>query len=444
MSALPPSLRRVADLDAWRVPRDEARRIGALAVAVIALGISAVISLFVVALPGRAVPTDELGAVVEHSLSRTASAEVEPAVRQRPLEEAPAAVTVAPPPAPVAAPVVGPPSRRGSLPVGKGMWIWLPEHSEGGHVTGVVARAKAVGLTHIYVRTGSSRMGFYAQNYLNHLLPHAHANGIKVYGWDFPYFDNWAADVMRAVEAINYTTPDGHRLDGFNADIETWREGVNVNTFTAFEYGRHLRKWVGPAYPLIATVPRPNPLLTSYPYAHVVSSFDAIAPMVYWHGRDPGADVAGAIQYLSQFGKPIMPVGQAYDASGEGGPPGVPPRWQILKFMEHAEAHGAVSVSFWSWGHATQESWDAIRDSSWFVMPEGDPKGWSPALIKRYQTLLRYLGFNAAMTGTWDAESAAALGAYQLEAGLDPTGVIDTATHTMLFKPFAPPLQPQQ
>lgn len=442
MSALPPRLRRVANLDAWYVPREEARRIGALAIAIIALGISSTISLVVVAMPGRAVPTDRIGAAVERSLGGTATAEVATAVEATPVTEAvpPPAVLSPPPPAPV----TGPPARRAPLPVGKGMWIWMPEYAEGGHVTGVVARAKAVGITHIYVRTGSSRMGFYAQNYLNHLLPLAHANGIKVYGWDFPYFDNWAADVMRAVEAINYTTPDGHRIDGFNADIETWREGVNVNPFTAFEYGRHLRKWVGPAYPLIATVPRPNPLLVSYPYAHVVSSFDAIAPMVYWQGRDPGADVAHAIQFLSQFGKPIMPVGQAYDGSAEGGPPGVPPRWQILKFMEHSEAHGAVAVSFWSWAHATQETWDAIRDSTWFVMPEGDPRGWHPPLIKRYQTLLRYLGFGAPMTGAWDAETAAALSAYQLEAGLDATGVIDTATHQMLLKPFAPPLQPPQ
>ena len=443
MSELPPSLRRVADLDAWRLPRDDARRIGALAVAIIALGISSIISLVVVALPGRAVPTDEVAAAVERGLGSAAEAQVELAAQPSPAVDTPPA-PVAAVELPAAPAVFGPPARRAPVPVGKGMWIWLPEFAESGHVTGVVARAKAVGLTHIYVRTGSSKMGFYAQDYLNHLLPHAHANGIKVYGWDFPYFDDWAADVMRAVEAIQYTTPDGHRLDGFNADIETWREGVNVNPFTAFEYGRHLRKWVGPAYPLIATVPRPNPLLVSYPYAHVVSSFDAIAPMVYWHGRDPGADVAGAIQYLSQFGKPIMPVGQAYDASGEGGPPGVPSRAAILKFMEHAEAHGAVAVSFWSWAHATQESWDAIRDSSWFVMPEGDPAGWHPPLIRRYQTLLRWLGFGASVTGTWDAESAAALTAYQLEAGLDPTGVIDTATREMLLKAFAPPLQPPQ
>lgn len=438
MSELPPAVRHVR--------ADEARRIGALAVAIVALGISSVISLVVVALPGRAVPTDELGAVVERNFGGVAQAEVERAVAESPVAVAPAvpsAVEPAPLPAPPA-PVVGPPARRAPLPVGKGMWIWLPEYADGGDVTRVVDRAKAVGLTHIYVRTGSSRMGFYAQNYLNHLLPLAHANGIRIYGWDFPYFDNWAADVMRAVETVNYTTPDGHRLDGFNADIETWREGVNVNTFTAFEYGRHLRKWVGPAYPLIATVPRPNPSLVSYPYAHVVSSFDAIAPMVYWHGRDPGADVTGAIQFLSQFGKPIMPVGQAYDASGEGGPPGVPPRWQILKFMENAEANGAVAVSFWSWSHATQESWDAIRDSSWFMLPEGDPRGWQPPIVRRYQTLLRYLGFAAPVSGTWDAASASALVGYQLEAGLDATGVIDAATRELLLRPFPPPLQPQK
>lgn len=413
---------------------------GALAVAIVALGIAAVVSLFVVALPGSALPTYEVADVVERNLAPPAEAELSSA-----LDTVPPTVTD---PVTVAsavtqpAPVVGPPSRRAPIPVGKGMWIWLPEFAEAGHVTGVVERAKSVGLTHIYVRTGSSKMGFYAQNYLNHLLPLAHANGIKVYGWDFPYLDDWAADVMRAVEAVRYTTPDGHRIDGFNADIETWREGVNVNAFTAFEYGRHLRKWVGPAYPLIATVPRPNPLLVSYPYAHVVSSFDAIAPMVYWHGRDPGADVVGAIQFLSQFGKPIMPVGQAYDASREGGPPGVPPRAALLRFMEQAEGAGAVAVSFWSWAHANQETWDAIRDSSWFVMPEGNPAGWHPGLVRRYQTLLRWLGFGAPVSGAWDPESASALAAYQLEAGLDATGVIDAATRQLLLKPFAPPLQP--
>ena len=36
------------------------------------------------------------------------------------------------------------------------MWIWRPDFAEAGKVPVVVARAKGVGLTHIFVRTGST------------------------------------------------------------------------------------------------------------------------------------------------------------------------------------------------------------------------------------------------------------------------------------------------
>src|SRR5438105_1414815 len=79
---------------------------------------------------------------------------------------------------------------RGALPVGKGMWIWQPEHTENGDVAAIVTRATTVGLTHLFVRTGSTFDGFYAQRFLDQLLPPAHAAGIRVYGWDVPYLDN--------------------------------------------------------------------------------------------------------------------------------------------------------------------------------------------------------------------------------------------------------------
>ncbi|MDQ3991425.1 MAG: hypothetical protein M3245_03830, partial [Actinomycetota bacterium] len=65
--------------------------------------------------------------------------------------------------------------------------MWLPERVEGGNPEAAVLRAREMGLSHVYVRTGSSKMGFYAQQYLNDFLPRAHAAGIRVYGWDFPY-----------------------------------------------------------------------------------------------------------------------------------------------------------------------------------------------------------------------------------------------------------------
>ena len=241
------------------------------------------------------------------------------------------------------------------------MWIWLPDQAEGGDPNAIVARAQATGLTHLYVRTGSSVDGFNAAGFLDALLPVAHAAGIRVIGWDFPYFDDANGDVLRALEAITYRTPSGDQIDGFSADIETASEGVQLDPQTASDYGASLRANLGPGYLLIATVPRPSPSYQeSYPYAQVVASFDAIAPMVYWINEPPDQEAGDAIDYLSQFGKAVLPIGQAYDGSLSGGPPGTPTGDEIENFIDAAQQHGAAAVSFWSWQHASDEMWNAI------------------------------------------------------------------------------------
>src|SRR5688572_5256942 len=167
------------------------------------------------------------------------------------------------------------------LPYGKGMWLYEPDKTEGGNVAAMVAKAKAAGLSHLYVRTGSSWNGFYAGDFLDKILPAAHEADLMVYGWDFPRLIDVQEDVRRAKAAIDHRAPGKHRLDGFSADIETRSEGTQITAEAAAEYGRLLRAEVGSGYPLIATVPRPSPA-QNYPYAAVVESFDAIAPMVYW------------------------------------------------------------------------------------------------------------------------------------------------------------------
>lgn len=263
-----------------------------------------------------------------------------------------------------------PASAQGLLPVGKGMWIWQPERAEGGDVARIVARARQVGLTHIFVRTGSSRMGFYAGPFLDRILPAAHAAGIRVFGWDFPYFYDVDQDVARSVAAIRHTAPGGHRIDGFVPDIETIHEGTRITAEAAAAFGARLRTAVGSGYPLIAAVPRPSsPRIADYPYTEVLAHMDAVAPMVYWLNRQPDTDVAGAIEFLARFGKPVMPIGQAYDGAPEGGRPGVPPPEELMRFMTTAAAHGAQAVSFWSWQHADQRAWNAIATAPHFVPP---------------------------------------------------------------------------
>lgn len=253
------------------------------------------------------------------------------------------------------------------LPYGKGMWMWKPEQSDGGDVKAMIARAKAVGLTHMYVRTGSSWDGFYAAPFLDELLPVAHAAGIRVYGWDFPNLADPATDVERALAAINHVTPTKQRIDGFAADIETPSEGTNINVETAVAYGDGLRAGAGAGYPLIACVPRPSAWTKSfYPYWDVVARFDAIAPMVYWLNRQPDSDAAGALRDLLPLGKPVFPVGQAFDGAPEGGRPGMPTPFELQEFMWASSFFGGQGVSFWSWQHADQQTWDTIRDAPWF------------------------------------------------------------------------------
>src|SRR5690349_16941776 len=96
--------------------------------------------------------------------------------------------TTAPaPPAPVEVAAAAAPPAKPIVPLGKGMWLYQLSMSEGGDASKVVAKAKKIGLTHLYTRLGSSKKGFYAQDELNKLLPVAHAAGLKVIGWDFVY-----------------------------------------------------------------------------------------------------------------------------------------------------------------------------------------------------------------------------------------------------------------
>ena len=252
---------------------------------------------------------------------------------------------------------------------GQGHVALRARKTEGGNVAAIVAKAKAAGLSHLYVRTGSSWNGFYAGPFLDQILPAAHEADLLVYGWDFPRLIDPQDDVRRAKAAIDHRAPGKHRIDGFSADIETRSEGTHITGRRPppSTGGRCARRW-GSSFPLIATVPRPSPA-QNYPYAEVVASFDAIAPMVYWLNRQPDTDVTGALRDLAQYGKPVFPVGQAYDGAPEGGRAGVPPPEELWRFMRFAEAGGAQGVSFWSWQAANSKAWAAIRDASEYRGP---------------------------------------------------------------------------
>lgn len=381
--------------------------------------------------PGCDVPPSTSLAVPE--TTTTAPAETTTTVPAAPPAErvAEAVTPQAAPSAPVE--VAAPPAPpKPILPLGKGMWLYQLSMSEGGDANKVVRKAKALGLTHLYTRVGSSKKGFYAQEELNELLPVAHAAGIKVIGWDFVYLTDPLADALRSKAEIDYTTPDGHKIDAFSADIESVQEGVNLTAEGAALYGAKLRELVGPSYPLIATVPRPSPK-KAFPFAEVTAAFDAIAPMVYWQNRDPVSDVVGAIDYLAQFNKPIMPIGQAYNGGPEGGPDRDPPKEQLVGFMNAAHAKGAVAVSFWVWNRATPDQFAAIDEAIAWELPVGRAATGAAAVF--LQRVLNLLGQPVAQDGRMGPATTAAIAGLQSRFGLPVTGKLDAATARLITGP---------
>ena len=321
------------------------------------------------------------------------------------------------------------------VPVGKGMWLHRFEKSSGGDPAAIVAHAKAHGLTHLYLRVGSSRMGFYARGDLDRLLPVAHAGGLKVIGWDFPYLFDPMADAQRGAEAISYTTPSGDRIDAFAADIETPSEGTNLSIGNVRTYGARLRQLAGPLFPLISAVPRPDPR-RNYPYGAAVEWADAVAPMVYWINRDPATDVARAIADLAPLGKPILPVGQAYDPAIDGSHQwGPPSKHDLERFMATAADLGVPSYSFWVWDTASADQWDAIRESSLLDLHPRDDVEQS-GRVAALQRVLKGLGRPVSVDGNFGAHTQAALTDVQRQLGLPATGKLDGSTISALTRPL--------
>ena len=332
--------------------------------------------------------------------------------------------------APAAAPGpfrVGAPPAAGTIPIGKGMWLHQFARSAGGDPQRLVTEARAHGLTHVYLRLGSSSRGFYAQGDLERLLPAAHAAGLKVVGWDFPTLHNPAVDAARAAAEITYTTVGGHRIDAFSADIETPAEGTQLSAGGVTQYGQALRFSAGPGYPLIATVPRPSPKRW-FPYAEAVAAFDAVAPMVYWGARDPVRDVTGAVAALAPLGKPVLPVGQAYHSAIDGWAGGSPSKEAIAAFTQAAFDAGAVGVSFWSWQTAEPQHWAAIGEAGQFELrPEAVAAGEVPA-VRHLQRVLAAVGQPTVVDGTFGYPTQASLRAFQRVQAVPDTGVLDPAT----------------
>ena len=256
--------------------------------------------------------------------------------------------------------------RRPSLDAvrGKGMWTYQWESTENGSAAAVVRRAKAAGLTQLWVRTGSSKAGFYAGPELRALLPRAHAAGIKVVAWDFPYLYDPVADARRAAATLAFSV-GGHRIDAFSPDVESPSEGTQLTVTRLRVYLGLVQRAAG-ARPVVSTVPPANDhWWKTYDYRTQVPYVDAFAVMAYWNCTEPGREIDRSVARLRPLGRPLHLIGQAFDFGPYGGRVGDPTGREVWRFVDVAKRRGVLGASLYVWQHATREQFRALGAYPW-------------------------------------------------------------------------------
>lgn len=268
---------------------------------------------------------------------------------------------------PAALPPSGPAASLVSI-TGKGLWVWRYGATENGNAGAIVDRAVSTGLNQIWVRVGDSQDGFYGADELAALVPAAHARGLSVIAWGFPYLYDPAADAGWTNQVLAWRAPSGDRVDGFSADIETASEGVALSAQRASVYLSLVRP-MRDGRPLVATVyPPTDHWLAAYPYSAMAAYVDAFAPMVYWECRDPGDAAHESVSRLASM-KPVVVIGQAFSFGDVGGRVDQPSTAELNRFIGVSRQDGAIGASFWVWQDLTGEEWNALAAYPWSPTP---------------------------------------------------------------------------
>jgi hypothetical protein len=249
------------------------------------------------------------------------------------------------------------------IPTGTGIWVYQWGRTAQGNPRAIVRRALHTGLSHIFVRTGSSHDGFTGTTVLRALLPATRGTSLRVVAWDFPTLKNPVADARRLAKAASYRrTRGGPHVAAVAPDIETPAEGTHNSRRRVALYLTTLRRLLPTDVAILATVPWPSMYrVGSFPYGTVARYSDALLPMAYWYSNGVRQVTAQSISYLRRFHKPVQPVGQGYDSKID-----VPSlshsnlRRQVPVFLATAHRYGATAVSLWSWQTAPRVTWRAL------------------------------------------------------------------------------------
>ena len=318
-------------------------------------------------------------------------------------------------------------TRPGALPqafAGNGMWIWYVDKSEGGNLDAIALRAKAAGISTVFVK--SADRGTVWQQFSPRLVADLHARGLRVCAWQFVYGADPIAEARAAIASI------AAGADCFVIDAETAYEGRYA---AAQRYMVALRTAIGPHYPVGFTSFPYVDYHPRLPYSVFLGPGGAQAnmPQVYWKAIGASVDAVSAKTVANNriYTTPMAPLGQSYDA---------PSAADLRRFRAVWAGYGAGGLSWWSWQASSNASWRVLGEPAPAPAALPDP-GW-PALNKGstgdqviwLQQHLASADPSVVLDGRFTAATQDALKVFQNARGLAPTGTTDAATWQALLK----------
>jgi hypothetical protein len=313
----------------------------------------------------------------------------------------------------------------------QGMWVWYVERSEGGSIPAIVARAKAAGIGTVYVKAGDGGSAW--SQFSTGLVRALHRGGLDVCAWQFVYGDAPAAEAKVAAAAV------AKGADCFAIDAEGDYEGKYA---AADLYVRRLRAAIGDTFPLsLAAFPYVD-YHPSFPYSVFLGPGGATfnQPQMYW--KTIGTSVRAAYEhtylYNRIWGHPIYPIGQTYEAPGNG---------PLKLFRRFAASYGGLAPSWWSWQETSAREWRALAATSAARPVSGYRLSVEHPLLKRgsrgdmvvwAQERLVGAGVEVPINGVYGKLTIAAVRSFQAAKGLPSDGKIGTGTWESLlnFTPY--------
>ena len=247
---------------------------------------------------------------------------------------------------------------------GKGYYIWKAINCMAGRPQEIADAAFSADLGHVLIKIADGVFRYNVDVDLPAIVAALQAAGVTVWGWQYIYGGNPAAEAAIAIRQIQATGVTGFVV---NAEHEFKEPGMGTRART---YMQTLRNGVGDLPIALSTYRYPS-LHAPFPFNQFLEFCDIAMPQVYWlYSHDPVQQLARTLaEYYQLTTLPVIPTGAAWKQNSWQSTPA-----DCTAFLQAAEIAGCEAANFWSWD-ASQHlpTWQAIATYDWPVVDEPAP-----------------------------------------------------------------------